>query len=165
MKNKGNSLIKRLLVILGILIVVVVSLGLWLYFSGKMPTNQWIPTKLKNETPIVVSELKDDKEKALGTVIYSAAKIISDVHQIDRFNTITLQSPDSLNGVINIYSQDLLNRYPKYSVTKQEISKEGALNEKMIRLTCSGPNGKIVIDAWAIKNGLTSIYIMKDNSF
>lgn len=166
MTKEGNfSSTKRLLIVLGVVLLLAVIVGIWLYFSGR-PISFW-PTKttLTNENPVVVRELSSNEEKSIGTIIYAAATIASGPQESGSKNTVTLESPDSLEGVIGIYSQDLLNRYPNYTVTEKEIIKDDALGSKAIVLNCSGPKGNLTVTAWPAKNGLTSIEIEKDSSF
>lgn len=140
---------KRLLIVLGLLIVVVAGLAIWNFSGG-------LPVQIKNTTPTTVGALQTDQEKALGTIIYPGAKTLSGSF---------FEVPDSLDGVVGIYSQDLVNRYPNYSVTKRTIRQADALNKRAIVLTCSGPSGKITLKAWATKTGFTDFEIAKEGSF
>lgn len=162
MKNKGDSLTKWLLVILGILVIVVAVLSFRQYFKDV----GFLSNTLKNETPIKVGELKDDNEKAIGTIIYPGVE--NETVEILKNNLaqkVTFEVTDSLDGVINIYAQDLLNRYANASVARKEIKKSEALNQKATVLTCSSQTGKITVTIWSNNKGLTSVEIEKENSF
>lgn len=153
---------KWLIVVILILVALVIGLGIWQYFGAV----KFIPTSVKNETPIKVADLKNESEQAIGTIIYPG--VASDKVEIlknDLAQKVTFEVTDSLAGVINIYSQDLSNRYLNYSITKKEIRKTDALDKKATVLSCSSSNGKLVITAWASNKGLTTIEIQKDNSF
>lgn len=163
MKVKKNSITKWLLVILAVLAIIAITLGIWRFTYDSI---KFIPISIKNDTPVIVNELKSDQEKAVGTIIYfgiDSTKI--EVLKNDLASKVIFNVTDSPQGVINIYSQDLLNRYPKSTATQKEIKKSDALNQKAILLTCSQGKGKITVMAWLSPNGLTSVQIEKENNF
>lgn len=160
--RKTNSSTKRLLVVLAILAIVALALGVWQSSGGI----KFIPVTVKNENPVKVGELKNDKEKAIGTIIYpglDAEKI--ELLKNDLAQKVSFNVKDSPEGVINIYSQDLLNRYSDATVTRKEIQKSDALDQKATVLTASRQSGKITVTVWANPNGLTSVTVEKENSF
>ena len=80
-------------------------------------------------------------------------------------NKITLETTDSVNGAVNIYIQDLFNRYPNYKLTKQDITKTGALDNKGVLISLSGKTGALKITIWGTDKGMTDIEIIKDSNF
>ena len=161
MKKNNNPSTKRLLVVLIVLLFIALILGIWQYYGGV----KFIPKTLKNTAPISVQTL-EDKEKEMGTIFYPGTK--SEEILVQRNNLakkITFEVTDSTSGVINIYAQDLLNRYPEASVTQKEIKKESSLSKKATVLTCTRQAGRITVTAWPNANGLTSVEIEKENSF
>lgn len=149
---------KMLLIVLAVLAIAVIVFGGWSYFGGPART-------LKNKMPIVVSQLTDEREIALGTIIYPGAKIISQIQKDGSMTKASFEVPDSFDAVINTYAQDLLNRYPEFKATKQSIRKDEALNNLATVLTISSPTGKIIITSWPNLQGLTTFEILKDNNF
>lgn len=162
-KNNKRSLTTKLIVVLGVLVIAV--LGLMLYGSiNKQSVFNIFPEKLKNTNPTKVATL-DSREENIGTVIYSAAKVIGDIKNINDKYITELELTDSVDGVTNIYAQDLLNRYPDLSVTKQVNSFSDATDNKSTILKCKGKSGSITITVWSKKNGKTAVKIEKDASF
>ncbi|MCL5406964.1 MAG: hypothetical protein M1429_00465 [Patescibacteria group bacterium] len=163
MKNKVNSTTKWLLIILTILVIITVAMSIWRFAYNGI---NFIPTTVKNDTPIVTSNLNGEKEQAIGTIIYPGVdsnKI--EILKNDLAQKIIFETQDSPDGVISIYSQDLLNRYKNATCSKKEIKKNDATDQKATQLTCSQGNGKIMVTTWFNTNGLTSAQIEKENSF
>lgn len=146
---------KTLLIVAGILVVAAIGLGIWLYYGGPS-------AKIKNENPIKVAELSSESEETLGTILYPGAKVISELSKTDGVAKATFETDNSLEGVINIYSQDLVNRYPNDSISRQNSRKKDTLNNTAITLTCSTKTAKITVTAWATKEGMTEFEITKE---
>ncbi|HLB95652.1 MAG TPA: hypothetical protein VJK26_01975 [Patescibacteria group bacterium] len=113
-------------------------------------------SELKNQPLVKVRELSG-RELALGTILYPGTTDNSPSSS----NKTTLKTTDSSDGVIGIYSQDLYNRYPANKLTLDNQIKSEALDQKAIVLTSTGKSEKIIVIAWAGKDGLTSIEIEK----
>lgn len=146
---------KALLLILGL--VLISGVFFWWNYTR--------PKTIKNTAPVTVRELKDATEKALGTIIYPSAGQIPKVEEQNAASQTSFEVPDSIDGVVGIYSQDLLNRYPKNNLTLKSIKRDDSLGGKASVLTSESAGGKLMITAWANKNGFTSIIIQKDKSY
>ncbi|KKQ74669.1 MAG: hypothetical protein US94_C0001G0070 [Berkelbacteria bacterium GW2011_GWB1_38_5] len=151
---------KKLIIIFVILIVVVAILALVDFFIKK--TNNY--QSISNQPKVNVATLKDGNETALGTISYPGAKTVVDISKAEQ-NKITLETTDSVNGAVNIYIQDLFNRYPNYKLTKQDITKTGALDNKGVLISLSGKTGALKITIWGTDKGMTDIEIIKDSNF
>lgn len=151
---------KVLWIILAIVLVVFLAVFIW-WLVDRSSTKK-DQTSIRN---INVAPLANDSENKLGTIIYSAAKKLSEVQTEGNNDVINLETTDSLDGAFNIYYQDVLNRYKTYSVNKKDISKSDALNKIAKVITVSGQTGKITITIWAKNNGMTQIEIVTSKDF
>lgn len=157
MTKKGNAVIKWLVVVLVVLIVLALGLIIWNYFISDV---NYATKTIKNTTPIKVAELSTDKEKTFGTIIYpGVAEESITITKNNLADKATFEVTDSLDGVINIYSQDLINRYPDATVTKKEIKKSDARDKKAVTISCITKTDKIYVTAWENTSGRTSVEI------
>lgn len=163
MRSQANSKTKLLLIILAILVIVAITMGIWqIFYSGI----KFVPVSIKNDSPVVVRPLASEKEQTIGTIIYPGVNRENiTVLKNDLAQKVTFDVQDSPDGVINIYAQDLLNRYGDIDVSRKEIQKSDAIGKKAIVLTGSRKTGKIIVTTWLNQNGLTGVTIEKDNSF
>jgi hypothetical protein len=106
-----------------------------------------------------------DQEKDLGTIIYSSAKMKGEVTKTSSQASATFESPDTLNGVIRIYEQDLLSRYRNYDLRKDDIQKSDALKGQATKLTLEGKVGSITVTAWPTTDGTTDFTITRNLNF
>ncbi len=160
---------KVLITILVVLAVIFISVVVYVAISDK---NIGETFKRKNQessqekTPeITVSDLTDDKEVAIGTIIYPGVDKVSEIQALNDTKIATFEVTDSVDGAANIYYQDLYNRYLKYNVEKKEITKQDALDKKAIQITCTGETGKITITVWGKTNGMTVVQIQTSTDF
>jgi len=112
-----------------------------------------------------VAALSNANEKAIATIYYPGAKVITDVAKDGSNEKAVFETTDSVDGAVNIYYQDLLNRYKTYDVTKTTTSKSDALNKKATVITCSGQTGKITITVWGKTNGMTQVEVVTSSNF
>lgn len=163
MTHRGNVLTKWLLIILIVLVAGALGFGIWNYLrTGEIP---FFATALKNENPVKVRGLQNDKETAIGTILYPGIESKNvEILSNNLAQKVTFDVKDSLAGVVHIYTQDLLNRYPNATCTQKEISKNDALNNQATVITCTKGSGKITVTSFANKNGLTSVTIEKQNN-
>jgi len=152
---------KVLLIILGVVVLAGISVGIWAFVSHRSTSDNEIP-EVRN---INVQALASDDEKKLGTIIYNGAKANGDVTTYDARQVALLTTTDSLDGAFNIYYQDLLNRYKSYRVTKKDITKDDALDNKAKELVCYGQTGTITIIIWGDTLGMTQIEIITSKDF
>ena len=151
---------KVLLIILGIIVLAAIGVGIW-SFSNKSSVLE----EQKVIRNINVRPLANDNEKKIGTVIYPGAKDDSKVETENQNQVVNLTTTDSVDGAFNIYYQDILNRYKTYEVTKKDITKNDALNQKARVIVCSGQTGTITITLWPTVDGLTQIKISTTQDF
>lgn len=160
--KKIESSTKRLLVALAIVVVIILTLLIWNKFSDI----KFLPEIVKNDTPINVSGFQNDKETAIGTIVFPGVdpdKI--EVTKGDNSNKVQFNVPDTTGAVLSIYAQDISNRYPKAELSAKEIEKSDALNGKAKVLTATSKAGKMTVMVWQTKDGLTGVEIEKENKF
>lgn len=153
---------KILLIVLIVVVVIGIGVGIWYLIRVKVQKFENIDTE--KVTKINVAELKEDKEKDLGTILYPGAGIISDIAKSNVVKMV-LETADSVDGVVNIYIQDLSNRYRGYKLTKEQIPKSDSLNKKAMLITLTGKTGTLKITIWPTTKGMTDFEIIKDSNF
>ena len=153
---------KSLLMILGVILLVGIGVGIW-YFLDKKATSE--TAKDEPARNINVQALGSDDEKKIGTIIYGGAKLDGEIKTGSKDQTVNLITTDSLDGAFNIYYQDITNRYKTYSVTKKDITKDDALNQKARVMVCTGVTGKITVTVWGDTSGMTHIEIVTSKDF
>ena len=146
---------KWLLIILGVLVLI--FLGLFFWFKSPLPINR--TEEIQNTRQYQVQPLTDDKEIDLGTIIYPAAKVIKDLSS-ESGSEATFEVTDTFDAVVQVYIDDLANRYPENRLTKKEIGQKEALNGQAIVLNSIG-NGEITVTAWPTKSGFTDFVISR----
>ena len=153
---------KILWIVLIIVVVIGIAVGIWYLYRVKVNKFEIINTD--SGAKINVANLKEDKEKDLGTILYPGAGIINDITK-SNVAKMVLETADSVDGVVNIYVQDLSNRYRGYKLTKEQISKSDALNKKAMLITLTGKTGRLKITVWPTAKGMSDIEIIKDSNF
>jgi len=151
---------KVLLIIFGVIILCAVGVGIWALVNKAS-----ISKEQKTIRNINVRSLNGDNEKKIGTIIYPGTKSEVKVKTDNKNQTVNLATTDSVDGALNIYYQDILNRYKTYSVTKKDITKADALNKSARVIVCSGQTGTITVTIWADKSGMTQIEIVTTQDF
>lgn len=146
---------KWLLIILGVLVLIFLGL----FFGYKSPLLISRTEEIQNTRQYQVQPLTDDKEVALGTIIYPAAKVIKDLSK-ENGTRATFEVTDNFVAVVQVYIDDLANRYPQNRLTKKEISQKEALNGQAIVLNSIG-SGEITVTVWPTKSGFTDFEISR----
>jgi len=146
-----------------LIIVVVIGIGVGIWYLYKVKVNKFEIVNTTS-TKINVATLKDDKEKDLGTILYPGAGTITDITKSNAVKMV-LETTDSVDGAVNIYVQDLSNRYRGYKLTKEQISKSDSLNKKAMQIILTGKTGTLKITIWPTAKGMTDIEINKDSNF
>lgn len=148
-----------------IVIGLIIIIGL-IYWTLSAPDAKKVNTVNKpTNTKINVAALSKPGEKSIKTILYPGAKILSPLFSDGTVSKMTFETTDSLGGAVNIYWQDLTNRYDSYKTTKAEIKKDDALRQKAYLVTLNGKQGKVEITLWENNKGKTDIEISTSNNF
>lgn len=151
---------KILYIILGIVVVALIIVCIWALVDR---------IQLKKEQAAIrninVQALEGANEQKIGTIYYPSGKVITETAKDGTNEKAVFETTDSLQGAVGIYYQDILNRYKNYNVNQVTVTKDDALNNKAVVITCSGKTGKITITIWAKTNGMTQVEVVTSGDF